>query len=63
MVWIFFWIVAGSINGLCFRFFWVDVGCGFFGLIVEWVVKKIKKFKKKSFVLMQVQSMLWIFGA
>lgn len=34
----FFWIVAGSINGLGFGFFWVDVGCGFFGLIVEWVV-------------------------
>ena len=51
----------GSIIGLCFRFFWVGVGCGFSGLIVEWVVNFF--FFSFSFVLMQVQSMLWIMGA
>ena len=28
----------GSIIGLCFRLFWIGVGCGFSGLIIEWVV-------------------------
>ena len=49
----------GSIIGLCFRLFWIGVGCGFSGLIIEWVVN----FYFFSFVLMQVRSMLWIMGA